>query len=153
MGAARLGAGRPPDPNALRRDRKDDAAWTVLPSEDRLEPAPAWPLFTVTDRESDLWAQLWRKPIAAVWVRDQQVEQVAMYVRTFVEAEVIDCQPARRTLLRQLAGELLLTIPAMLSARVRIAADEVAEKREAKPEPKQSSARDRMKVVNGGRGA
>lgn len=152
-GGSRAGSGRTPDPMALRRDRKDDAAWLVLSSADRVEAAPAWPLATQTDREVELWLSLWRKPIAAIWARDQQVEQVAIYVRTFAEAEAVDAAPARRTLLRQLAGELLLTIPSMLLARVRIATDEVAEKRETKAEPKPRSSRDRMKVVNGGRGA
>lgn len=150
-GGTRAGAGRPPDPNALRRDRKDDATWLVLPSEPRTVPAPAWPLAVCTDRDREVWDSLWRKPIAAVWARDQQFEQVAMYVRTFVEAEAVDASPARRTLLRQLAGELLLTIPAMLSARVRIATDEVAERRAKADEPKPKTSRERVKVLPGGR--
>jgi hypothetical protein len=50
-----------------------------------------------------------------------------------------------------MAGELLLTIPAMHAARVKIAADEMAEKRD-EPAERPKSARDRMKVVNDGAG-
>lgn len=44
-GGARVNSGPPPDPNALRRDRKQDVAgWTTLPSEGRRGAAPKWPL-------------------------------------------------------------------------------------------------------------
>ena len=35
---------RIPDPNAFRRDRKDDAAWTVLDPKGKVEKVPIWPL-------------------------------------------------------------------------------------------------------------
>lgn len=44
-GGARANSGPPPDPNALRRDRKEDkAGWTILPAEGRTGPLPEWPL-------------------------------------------------------------------------------------------------------------
>lgn len=44
-GGARVNSGPPPDPNALRRDRKDDKdGWTTLPSEGRKGRTPRWPL-------------------------------------------------------------------------------------------------------------
>lgn len=149
-GGARLGSGRAPDPNALRRDRKDDAGWTTLPAEGRKAPAPKWPLIDPTPRELALWADFWRKPQALVWERDGQELAVAMHVRTFAEAEIAGAHTNLRTLLRQQASELLLTIPAMLSARIKISTDEVAVKREALADaPKRLSARDRLKAVNG----
>lgn len=151
-GGARANSGPAPDPNALRRDRKSDGEWLTLPSEGRAGVAPEWPLDTVTDREARLWETLWTRPVAILWERDRQVEYVALYVRTFVEAESIGAATALRTLVKQLAGELLLTIPAMHSARVKIAADQLAEKRDETPEPRPKSARDRMKVVNDGAG-
>jgi hypothetical protein len=149
-GGARLGAGRTPDPNALRRDRKDDAAWTVLPADGRIGAVPSWPLIDPTPREIQFWADLWKKPQAIIWEQNEQALQVAMYVRTFCEAEVAGAHTNLRTLLRQQAGELLLTIPAMLSARVRIAHDEVAAKRDEVEAPKRLSARDRLKAVPNG---
>jgi hypothetical protein len=44
-GGARVNSGPPPDPNALRRDRKSDqAGWTTLPAEGRKGRTPKWPL-------------------------------------------------------------------------------------------------------------
>jgi hypothetical protein len=43
-GGARARSGPPPDPNALRRDRKDDAAWIILPAAGRQGDPPEWPL-------------------------------------------------------------------------------------------------------------
>lgn len=44
-GGARLNSGPPPDPNALRRDRRDDkAGWTMLPASGRQGDPPNWPL-------------------------------------------------------------------------------------------------------------
>jgi hypothetical protein len=66
------------------------------------------------------------------------------------EAERADAQANLRTLVRQQAGELLLTIPAMYSARVRIAEDEVSQKRaENGAQATRVSARDRLRAVNG----
>lgn len=43
-GGARVNSGPPPDPNALRRDRKSDqAGWTTLPAK-RRGRTPRWPL-------------------------------------------------------------------------------------------------------------
>lgn len=149
-GGARARSGPAPDPNALRRDRKDDAGWTVLPAEGRTGKAPVFPLIDPSQRELDLWVELWKKPVALLWEKNQQELAVAFHVRTMVEAERADAQANLRTLVRQQAGELLLTIPAMYSARVRIADDEVASKRtESQPGTTRVSARDRLKAVKG----
>jgi hypothetical protein len=135
----------------LRRDRKSDGEWLILPAEGRPGDPPAWPFPTFNDREIELWATLWTRPVAVLWERDRQVEYVALYVRTFVEAEQREASASQRTLVRQMAGELLLTIPAMHSARVKIATDELADKRNDGPAaPRRASARDRIKVVASG---
>jgi hypothetical protein len=150
-GGARARSGPAPDPNALRRDRKDDAGWTVLPAEGRKgKKPPSFPLIDPSARELQIWVKLWKLPQAILWEKNQQELAVAFHVRTMCEAERADAQANLRTLVRQQAGELLLTIPAMYSARVRIAEDEVAAKRtQAKVEPAKNSARDRLKAVNG----
>jgi hypothetical protein len=44
-GGARVNSGPPPDPHALRRDRKDDVAgWRTLPRGGRRGQTPKWPL-------------------------------------------------------------------------------------------------------------
>lgn len=149
-GGARARSGPAPDPNALRRDRKDDASWLTLPAEGRKGKTPAWPLLDADARELALWAEYWKKPQALLWEKNGQQLEVALHVRTFFEAERPDAQASLRTLVRQQLDALLLTIPAMHSARVRIAQDEIAVKRaesEAQT-PNKLSARDRLKAVN-----
>jgi len=104
-----------------------------------------------SDREAGLWSAFWRKPQAVLWARNQQAFEVAMYVRCFAEAERLGASTSIRTLVRQQADALLLTIPAMHSARVRMASDELAPVRVAQrpavtPRP---SVRDRLRAVDG----
>lgn len=147
-GGARTKSGPPPDPNALRRDRKSDAGWTVLPVAGRTGAAPEWPLTEWTRREEVLWSSFWSKPQAILWERNAQVFEVALHIRCFAEAEKPDAATSLRTLVRQQADALLLTIPAMLSARVKLSSDDLAEKRQAsKPAVRPASSRSRLRRV------
>lgn len=149
-GGARTRSGPAPDPNALRRDRKSDAAgWLTLPSEGRPGDPPAWPFLDQSEREVDVWASLWRKPQAVAWESFGLTEQVALYCRRWCEAEVSMSSTALSTLVRQLADALGLTMPGMNSLRWKIAADETAAAREEKAPARRSSSRDRLKVING----
>jgi hypothetical protein len=88
-----------------------------------------------------------------MWERYGQEFEVALYVRRFSEAELMDSRVNLSTLVRQMADSLGLTTPGMRANRWRIAADEVAERRESsgKQEPAvRRTARDRFKVVPGG---
>jgi hypothetical protein len=149
-GGARARSGPAPDPQALRRDRKDDAAWLTLPAEGRKGKVPAWPLADLEPREIELWALYWRKPQAVLWAHNQQELEVALHIRRLVEVEQVGSSPSIGTLVRQQMDALLLTIPAMNAARVRIASDEVAIKRDESVAPVRASARDRLKAINGG---
>lgn len=151
-GGARSRSGPPPDPNALRRLRKDDAEWTTLPAEGRTAPAPDWPLTEATGRELVLWERWWRKPEALIWEVDDSTDYVALTVRMFAEAEVEKASAENRKTVRMMMADLYLTRDAKDRARIRIAADEVTPRREEQAPPKRSSARDRMKVVSGGGG-
>jgi len=148
-GGARARSGPAPDPNALRRDRKDDAAWTTLPAEGRKGKAPAFPLLDPDARELQLWTSYWKLPQALLWEHNKQELEVALHIRTFFEAERPDAASSLRTLVRQQMDALLLTIPSMHAARVKVAADEVAVKR-SEVAPTKLSARDRLKAVDGG---
>ena len=145
-----------PDPNALRRDRKDDASWTTLPSKVDVK-TPAWPLVGESERETELWAGIWKRPQALLWKQNSQEIEVALYVRqlAIVELPSVGGAALAMVLLRQ-ADNLLLTIPAMYKARVKIAADEikgrVAKKSSTKATPTGgSSVKDRLKVVASGK--
>src|SRR5690606_34046733 len=137
-----------PDPPALRRER-DAGQWVTLPASGRKGPVPEWPLPAPTERELELWRQMWCKPQALLWERNGQHQEVAMYCRRFAAAEEHGASVALGTLVRQMMDSLLLTIPAMRSARVRIAdVDETpAEPRKAAAAGRRSSSRARLTVV------
>ena len=164
-GGARVNSGPPPDPNALRRDRKQDKdGWTTLPQRTEV-PAPAWPLVGLSlgtedwaivaaaeraERELDVWRDLWATPQATAWHRMGWAIEVALYVRLIVGAESTGETKALAEA-RMWSDRLGLNPAAMLRNRWRVAADEVAAKRS---EPKQPDARsgmrDRLRTVNGG---
>lgn len=143
-------SGPAPDPNALRRDR-DSSGWTLLPAAGREGEVPEWPLDAQTAREAVLWKREWRRPQALMWERNGQELEVAMYVRSLAAAERLDAAVAARTLVRQQQESLGLSVPGL--ARNRWAIE--AETRQAAPaaRPVGRSAKDRFKVVSGGRGA
>ncbi|MFE0270824.1 hypothetical protein ACFWZY_01590 [Streptomyces sp. NPDC058992] len=152
-GGARVVSGPAPDPNALRRNRKDDrSSWTMLPAEGRPGPPPAWPLSEPSAREQDMWSELWEKPQALMWEQLGQVLEVALFTRTLIEAEQVDAKVDVRKLARQYLDSLGLSVQGMLRNRWKIVA--VAESN-MRPEdedenafvPPRRSARDRMKVV------
>lgn len=148
-GGARARSGPAPDPNALRRDR-DAGEWTVLTG-GRPGAPPTWPLSEQSVREAELWADLWSKPQAIMWERFGQELEVALYVRRFTEAELMDSRVNLSTLVRQMADSLGLTTPGMRANRWRIAADEpAAVKPTGRGRPAASkSSRSRLKVVPG----
>lgn len=155
-GGARARSGPPPDPNALRRDRKSDAAgWVTLPAEGRVGDAPEWPLSEASDRELELWEREWRRPQAVQWEVTAAEVEVALYVRRLAEAEEPGAPTNLGTLVKQLMEGLGISQDGLARRRWKIAADEVAAKRSgpvAKPAGRKS-ARDRFKVVSDEPGA
>lgn len=151
-GGARARSGPARDPNALRRDRKDDlAGWTTLPAEGRLGDPPPWPLVDrPSDLESEVWAQFWSKPQAIIWERDQIFEPVAMFVRQYIEGMARKASAENRKTVRMMFADLYLTSDSLAKAHMRISSDELAEKRDA--EPSRKGARDRLRAVDGGGG-
>ena len=142
-----------PDPNALRRDRKDDASWTTLPSKVDVK-LPAWPLVGQTEREIELWEAIWKRPQALLWEQNSQQIEVALYVRRLGEVEVLGATASMHTLLQRLMESLLLTLPSMYKSHVKIAVDEIkgrtSKKGAAKVTATGSSAKDRFKVLSNG---
>jgi hypothetical protein len=154
-GGARARSGPAPDPNALRRDRKGDGEWTVLPAEGRKGRTPAWPLKGQSAREKSLWQAWWKKPQAILWERNQQQYEVAMYVRCWAEAELPNAPTNLRNLVRQQGDALLTTITAMHAARVKLSEDELQPARSARAGTRtaaasKSSAKERLKALDGG---
>ncbi|GHF73996.1 hypothetical protein [Streptomyces thermodiastaticus] len=155
-GGARVVSGPPPDPGSLKQTKlAEKGGWTTLPAEGRQGQTPVWPLVSPAERELDLWERLWAMPQAVMWEAMGQHDEVAMYVRCFVEAERIDGRIDIKKLVRQYADSLGLSTQGMLRNRWKVAratADQ-APAAAAAPAPRRRSARDRLKVVPGGEGA
>jgi hypothetical protein len=148
-GGARTRSGPAPDPNALRRDRKSDGEWLLLPAEGRAGDPPTWPLLGQSEREAEVWESRWRKPQAVAWERFGLVDSVALYVRRWCESEEPGSPTNLGTLIRQYEDDLGISLPGMLRLRWRIVDDETAARRETRQPVKRSSSRDRLKVVPG----
>lgn len=119
-GGARTGAGRPPDPSSLAESlRIESGTIRTLPKE-RSGGVPAWPLSKASARESAVWREMWKRPQAIVWEEQGSHRQVAMYVRTSVEAETPGATAALRGLLLRQENDLLLSHAALLRAGFRI---------------------------------
>lgn len=125
-GGARIGAGRPPSTTSLNEAvRLEAGAIRTLPKA-RPGAAPAWPLSKASAREMVVWRRLWKRPQAIVWDEQGSHDEVAMYVRTFVEAEQPDVAATRRTLLLQQMNSLMLTQASLLRAGYRISTNVAA---------------------------
>jgi len=116
-------AGPPPDPNALRRSRKSDPAWTKIPAEGRGKPAPVWPLVEPSDRELELWESWWALPVAVLWAESYSTHYVAFTVRMFTEAEQPKARTEDRKSLNQMMANLYLTPDSQLRGRILIVDD------------------------------
>lgn len=146
-GGARARSGPAPDPNALRRDRKDDKAWVTLPAEGFQGDLPEFPLEGFTPAEGALWARLWSKPQAFMWDQLQLEFEVAAYVRAFLESVEPEASAGLKTAVLRMSAELGLSTVGMGQLRWKIATDEVAERREDS-KPARKSSRDRLKALN-----
>jgi|SRR5690606_13205615 hypothetical protein len=146
-GGARIRSGSPADPNAMRRSGAD-GQWETLPVDAKASQVPEWPLTEATGRELELWNDLWVRPQSVLWERNSQELEVALFCRRLAESEQHESKVALGTLVRQMMDSLLLTIPAMRAARVRIAGVET-EKAPNVSVPKRTSAKNRLRVVRG----
>ena len=111
---------RIPDPNALRRDRKDDASWTVLDPKGKVKKVPSWPLIDPSERDIELWESIWKRPQSILWEQNSQEIEVALYIRRLGEVELKDAGASLNTLLIRQMESLLLTTSSMYRAKVKM---------------------------------
>jgi hypothetical protein len=133
----------------LRRDRADDAGWTVLPVEGFAGEVPDFPLADALTLEVELWERLWLKPQAVMWSKLGLEFEVAAYVRAFLESTVADASAGLKTAVLRMGAEIGLSLPGMHSLRWKFAEDELAEKRDGVVENAGPSARDRWAARTG----
>lgn len=89
-GGARNRSGPQPVEGSRTSERKGFVL-TALPPAGYDEDAPEFPLPLASERELEMWAQVWTTPQACAWsLESWRWHVVAMYVRTFVLAENID---------------------------------------------------------------
>jgi hypothetical protein len=126
------GMGPAPKPAGQRRHRGGSpmANTLKLPAGGRKGDAPPWPFARKTPTQADLWAQLWRTPMAVAWERYEWTRVVARYVRLLLRAEQSGAPASLLAEVRQLEDRLGLSPMALLRLRWEITSDEVAEARE-----------------------
>lgn len=148
-GGARNRSGPQADPSSLR-SAKRDIVLTALPSEGYTDAAPDFPLPNASQRELDLWAQVWGYPQACAWAREPwRWNTVAMWVRTFVTCEGDEASAADKGSLHRFADQIGLTPAGLKENGWTVAHDETTGKRASRGPAKRTSARDRLKVVDG----
>lgn len=149
-GGARRNSGPARDPNALRRDRKDDAEWTTLPVEGFTGNVPEFPLTGAGSDETYLWSKLWAKPQAAMWSKLGLEYEVAAYVRAFLESVEVEASAGLKTAVLRMAAEIGLSLPGMHSLRWKFAEDQLAARRDAAAAPVERSgpsAKERLAAI------
>jgi hypothetical protein len=154
-GGRRNRNGAIPDPNSGRSDRRGYKL-TALPAEGYDGPAPDFPLDAPTERELEVWADLWRTPQACAWsmpAESWRVRTVAMYCRTLVRCEAPDAGAALLGQLHRFADQVGMTTAGLAEMGWSVAADELAQRRDGDDEPaepRRTSSRDRLRSVSGG---
>lgn len=154
-GGARVNSGPPPDPDALRRDRKEDkAGWRLLPPDGRDAALPAWPLGEPADgvemdREAEVrtWETLWRTPQAVVWEELGWTQEVALYCRYMAMAGAGDMKAAGEA--RQWSDRLGLNPAAMMRNRWKVDVPQAVASTggSARPTQRKSARERRLELV------
>lgn len=151
QGGARNRSGPPPDPNSGRSEARG-LTFKLLPRQGFEGRVPPFPLPDASTRERRVWRELWRTPQAAMWdVERWRIRSVALYCRMSVLAESSESPAALITASIRLSDQIGLTPAGLKENGWRIAADEVASKRDDDSLPvsgRVQSAR-RLRAVSG----
>ncbi|MGC5019026.1 hypothetical protein [Micromonospora sp. DT47] len=152
-GGARNRSGPQPDENSLK-SAKVGYSLTALPGEGYCGEVPTFPLPGCSEREAQVWEQAWRTPQGAAWSMESwRHRTVALWVRWSVRMEDPEAGAALGNVVVRLADQIGMTPAGLKENGWKIARDEVAERRDAPPQPVRPSSRGRLKVVAGGDGA
>ena len=157
---SRVSNGRPPDPNALRRDKpgdkhRDRLGVTHLPGEGSPLPAPAWPFPTPAgESELAIWTAEWKRPQAVMWHANNLAMEVALYVRALIAAEKPNASDARLRNARSFMDSLGISLAGLrfhqwqIDEPVAVLAKKAAESTTAgRRTPRGSSTRSRVSLL------
>ena len=106
---------------------------------------PAWPFEPDDVAELDMWARLWRKPQALMWDRLGLGDQVALYVRRYLEAAQPEASAGLTTAVLRMETELGISVAGMRQNGWDIADPEPVE---TKPAARRTSSGDWLKAVS-----
>lgn len=152
-GGARNRSGPNADLSSGRSDRRGFSL-TALPAEGYSGPVPDFPLPDATERESDLWADVWRTPQAAAWATSSErwrIRTVALWVRLSVRCEALDVPASLLGQLHRFADQIGMTTAGLAEMGWRVATDEVAAKASTAPHPVEAAPRTRrLRAVGDG---
>lgn len=106
---------------------------------------PSWPFEPLDQPELDMWARLWRKPQALMWDRLGLGDQVALYVRSYLEAAQPEASAGIRTAVLRMETELGISVAGMRQNGWDIEAPTTAG---SKPAARRTSSGDWLKAVS-----
>jgi hypothetical protein len=148
-GGARNRSGPPLDPHSARSDARR-VVLSALPSEGWVGDVPDFPLPMVSERELELWVQVWRTPQACAWaVAPWRHYIVGQWVRWSVKAEDPEASAALVGAVIRFADQIGLTPAGLKENGWAVAVDEVAAKATARTEPDESEPSRRLRAVSG----
>jgi hypothetical protein len=144
-GGYRTGAGRRPDENSARSDKRGFKL-DELPAEAYAGKVPAFPLLEPSAREREVWREVWRLPQAHAWSRPEQawrLRSIAMYVRQSVKCEAPDIGASHLAQLHRFADQIGMTDAGLAAMGFKVV---------AAPQPTtqtsgRKSSRDRLRAV------
>lgn len=152
-GGARNRSGPPPQEGSGRSDARGYTL-TALPAEGYQHGAPDWPLAVEPNpAERAAWEWAWSTPQACAWSvpsESWRVPFVAQWARLHVRCSEPDAPGNLFASLFRLEDRIGFSTAGLAEMGWKVAVDETAPKREEQKPAKESSSRDRLKVVKSG---
>ena len=159
-GGARNRSGPKADENSARSDARGYKL-EALPAAGYDGPVPVFPLPEATERELELWDEVWTWPQACAWSMPSErwrQRTVAMWVRLSVRCEAPDATAANLAQLHRFADQVGVTTAGLAEMGWKVSADGGATMESGKPTPKreptlreQAASQSGWRVIDGDR--
>lgn len=150
-GGARIRSGPRADPSSERSERRGYSV-TALPAEGFRGRIPKFSLPEPTDRELEVWRQLWRTPQACAWSMPSERwrhRTIELYCRLSVQCEAADAPASKLNQLHRFADQIGMTTAGLADMGWAVAEDEVAKRAQQKTErPASTNSARRLRAVN-----